>query len=169
MPLVRFYETVPAKSGTIPAKGTISFVPTSPYFKTTSEHVLPEPFSVDLVSGAAEVYLDPTLGWAWKVIFYLAGYARGTVQEYYVSVPDSDGPLNWADLEHVDKRSLKAVNPDPIWKVEINRLHSKIKELQDSPTTNPDNPDGPVDGVDLEFIEVEPGIYTLGSSLNGSS
>ena len=41
MPLVRFYETVPAKSGTIPAKGTISFVPTSPYFKTSSEHVLP--------------------------------------------------------------------------------------------------------------------------------
>lgn len=169
MPLVRFYETVPAKSGTIPAKGTISFVPTSPYFKTTSEHVLPEPFSVDLVSGTAEVYLDPTLGWAWKVIFYLAGYARGTVQEYYVSVPDADGPFDWSDLDHVDKRSLKAVNPDPIWKVEINRLHSKIKELQDSSSTNPNDPGESTDGNDLGFIEVEPGIYILGDNLNGPS
>ena len=169
MPLVRFYETVPAKSGTIPAKGTISFVPTSPYFKTSSEHVLPEPFSVDLVSGAAEVYLDPTLGWAWKVIFYLAVYARGTVQEYYVSVPDGDGPIDWSDLEHVDKRSLKATNPDPVWKVEISRLHSKIKELQNSSPTNPDNPGGTDDSDSFGFIEVEPGIYTLGNDLHGAS
>lgn len=169
MPLVRFYETVPAKSGTIPAKGTISFVPTSPYFKTPSEHVLPEPFSVDLVSGTAEVYLDPTLGWAWKVIFYLSGYARGTVQEYYVSVPDEEGPLRWSDLEHVDKRSLKSVTPDPIWKIEINRLHAKIRELQDAylAVTAPETVPG--GGGSLESDGEDPSIYDLGDNLNGSS
>lgn len=56
MPNVRFFETVPVESGTIPAHGSISFTPTLPHFRSAQEHVLPVSFSVGLDRGAAEVF-----------------------------------------------------------------------------------------------------------------
>lgn len=66
MPNVRFFETVPAESGTVPARGSISFTPTSPHFRSVQERMLPASLSVDLDLGAAEVFLEPTDGRAGK-------------------------------------------------------------------------------------------------------
>lgn len=174
MPNVRFFETVPAESGTVPARGSISFTPTLPHFRSVQEQMLPASFSVDLDLGAAEVFLEPTDGWAWKVTIYYHGSASRTKGlEYYVSVPESDETLLWSDLVHVDKKSLKDVNPDPLWKVEVDRLRAQVKDLSQivsdllNTPTDPDPTPVPTE-PQTPSIEVADGTLTI-SMEDGSS
>lgn len=152
MPVVKFYETVPSQDGTIPARGTISFVPTQPVFLDPVEQMLPKAFNQEMVDGVVEADLASTDGWAWKVSIYYGTRNHRSVGEqvYYVAVPDVDGPINWSDLEHVDPNSLSSKPLEPLWKIEINRLKAKIRGLEKSITT----PEDPTE--DANPIPVDP-------------
>jgi len=84
--------------------------------------VLPSPFQATLVAGVVDVELAPNgPGWAWRIDECITGLSVRTI---YVNVP-ATGPVNYADLVHVDPATLNpapaaspawaafAVTPDP--------------------------------------------------------
>lgn len=106
--------TVPvAGGGTAPATGYIQFRPTKRR-DLEGEIVLPESFNVQLVDGAAEVTLAPTVDgdWCWRATERIS---KG--RNWYFNVPDGPGPVDYDDLEEVDKDTLNPSAPIvPVWK-----------------------------------------------------
>jgi hypothetical protein len=76
--------------------------------------VLPVPFTVPLVTGAASVTLEPSpAGSAWRVDESVDGIRDVT---YYVLVPDVPGPVDDADLIRVDPSTLAPTSaPEASW------------------------------------------------------
>jgi hypothetical protein len=76
--------------------------------------VLPVPFTVPLIAGAASVTLEPSpAGSAWRVDESIDGIRDVT---YYVLVPDVPGPVDDADLVRVDPGTLApTATPEASW------------------------------------------------------
>ena len=112
--VVNINLTVPvAGGGTAPATGYIQFRPTKRR-DLEGEIVLPESFTVTLVDGAATVTLDPTVDgdWCWRATERIS---KG--RSWYFNVPEGPGPVDYDDLQEVDKDTLNPSAPIvPVWK-----------------------------------------------------
>ena len=99
--------------------------------------VLPVPFDVLLVSGAADVTLEPTApGWAWRVDESVDGIRDVT---YYVAVPDVPGPLDDPDLTRVNPSTLNpAAAPEAAWWAEVRRVEAATTGGYALDPTDPD-------------------------------
>ncbi|MBT8160984.1 MULTISPECIES: hypothetical protein [Arthrobacter] len=119
MPVIQFYETVPAADGSsVPAVGRFQFTPSGSVINGTQE-VLAKPFTAALDgTGRMSVNLAATTSnWAWRVDMDIRGVPPQTV---YVSVLSSD--TQWANLTRVDPHSLTAIPAflPPPWVANIN-------------------------------------------------
>jgi hypothetical protein len=145
MTLVHVVLTVPESDGSLtPAAGALRFRPTArrTIAGTPDTVVLPAPFRVDLVAGAADVTLAPTSSlWVWQIDEHLTGCpARRT----YAQVPDV-AVLDYTDLVSVDPTTLDpAPAPDPSWAAAMNLQLARTPEAIISGTISRDSGGAPL-------------------------
>lgn len=103
-----------------PAIGRISFAPTRRiHVNTDDDHIiLPHPFTLDLINGEVDVELIPSADWVWSIIERVPKGIRR-----WVSVPDSETPLDYGDLTDVDPRTLApTAQPEAAWWVALSNV-----------------------------------------------
>jgi len=109
---VQIVASVPSADGTATAAtGSYMFTPTARR-SVAGVQILPKPFQVDLVGGAADLVLaENDATWLWRVDEYVTGIASRTI---YVFIPTS--PVKYADLVALDPASMSpAPNLAPPW------------------------------------------------------
>lgn len=129
MTLVHISLTVPAADNVpVAAVGGLRFTPTARRTipGTPDKVVLPKPFTVQLVAGAADVTLAPTTSaWVWRVDEHLAGLPARTL---YVQVPDV-ASVDYPDLVAVDPATLTpGPSPHPAWVASMNLVLARTPE-----------------------------------------
>lgn len=102
----------PDATGTLkPARGYLRWAPVGHYSAPGTALVLPLPFRVKLVSGAASVDVQQTTAdWAWEVTFELSGRDH---EKHVYAVPDSVSPVELSALTEVAPLTGVAVPPPP--------------------------------------------------------
>lgn len=129
MTLVHVVLNVPNSDG-IPtaASGILRFKPTARRViaGAPDKVVLPSPFQVTLVAGAADVTLAPTSSlWVWQVDERVSGAPARTV---YAQVPDAV-EVDYTDLVLVDPATLApGPAPDPSWAAAMNMQLARTPE-----------------------------------------
>ena len=113
MTVVNIKVQVPGDGPDAPAEGVVRWQPTGRRIGADGTLILPAPFAVPLVAGAAAVDIEPsTNAWAWRVTEFFEGQFP---KSKFVAVPDT-GPVNYTELLEVDPDSLDlalTVSPDP--------------------------------------------------------
>jgi len=111
--IVNIKVQVPSNGSPASAEGVLRWEPSGRRIGADGTLILPAPFAVPLVNGAAAVNVDPsTEAWAWRVTEFFEGQFPKT---RIFAVPDI-GPVNYTDLLEVDPTTLDLafnVSPDP--------------------------------------------------------
>lgn len=160
MTLVHFNLTTPAADGTLtPADGVLRFTPTARRTVpgAPDKVVLPKPFTVKLVAGAADVTLDPTTGaWVWQVDEFLTGVPARTVHVQVTDTTERDYP----DLPVIDPATLTpGPSPHPAWVSSANLAAARSPEAMFAGTITR-NSDGAPTSAPVVWPDGTTGTYT---------
>lgn len=125
MTIVHVLILTPIDGTTGPAKGELRWQPTARRIIPAdgllpAAIVLPAPFDVPLIAGAADVSVEPSTGaWVWTVVESFIGAPS---RRRYLAVPDV-ATVDYADLVEIDPSTLSPVpSPDPAWLAPLNEL-----------------------------------------------
>jgi hypothetical protein len=113
MTVVNIKVQVPVNGALVPAEGSLRWEPSGRRIGVDGALILPKGFPVQLVTGEADVDVDPSGDlWVWSVTEFFDGQVP---RRRYFAVPES-GPVNYTDLVEMDPATLDAaltVTPDP--------------------------------------------------------
>lgn len=149
--------TAPKADGTLaPAEGIIRFTPTARRVEGVSV-VLPKPFHVALVAGAASVDLAPTAGWVWRIDEHLDGVTPS--RTVYALIPGA-GTVDYGALTLVDPATLDpAADPEPAWWAALGEVSTGA--------TGPAGPAGPVGPAGADSVVPGPAGATGATGATG--
>ena len=102
---VKFSVARLTAGGSEKVTGKVRFEPVRRFFNKAKTLILPFPFDVDLVNGAATVGLEPTGDeFVWMVTVIPSDESKSWMR--LVEVPDSTSAVDYADLVEVDANTL---------------------------------------------------------------
>ena len=109
-----------------PNTGSVRFTPTRRHWH--GDAVVPVESVRATVDGTAKVELAPSSpGWCWRVSWHPVG---GQGWSDHVLVPESETPIQYRDLVHVDPASLEpTATPSPAWVAELEKLRAEVQAL----------------------------------------